>query len=85
MIHSMSGGILSELGSYTFVKVAFDGMPAPYWYVADFDVQEGDRVKAPYGASNAARVGTAVKVERNVGGQVTPVPLNRVKRLIGIA
>lgn len=85
MIHSMSGGILSEVGSYTFVKVVFDGDPAPYWYVADFDVNEGDRVIAPRGRADVPTAATVVKVERNVNGQVTPVPLKRVKKLFGMA
>lgn len=82
MIHSMSGGILSAVGSYTFVKVIFDDDPVPYWYVADFDVKEGDRVYAPKGRADIAKLATVVKVEQNVNGQVTPVPLNRAKKLL---
>ncbi|MCH5163128.1 MAG: hypothetical protein J1G38_06540 [Clostridiales bacterium] len=85
MIHSMSGGILSDYGTYTFVKVAFEGEPAPRWYISEFDVEEGDKVRAPFGRIDAERVGTVVKVERNVSGQVTPVPLKSAKRLIGKA
>ena len=81
MIHSMSGGILSDVGSYTFVKVVFDGDQTPYWYVADFDVEVGDRVVAPRGRADIPTECTVVKVEHNVNGQVTPVPLNRVKKL----
>ena len=82
MIHSMSGGILSEYDSYTFVKVVFDGDARPYWYVSDFDAEIGDRVSAPFGVGGAGKPATVVKVEHNVSGQVAPVPINRVKRLI---
>lgn len=85
MIHSMSGGVLSEYGSYTFAKVKFDGIDAPYWFIAEFDVQEGDPVLAPFGAAAMPRQATVIKVERNVSGQVAPVPVKRAKRLIGRA
>lgn len=81
MIHSMSGGIISDAGSYTFVKVAFDdgGM---FWYVTEEPAEEGDVVKVPRGMSNAATTGRVVRVERGVSGQVTPVPLKSAKRVI---
>lgn len=82
MIHSMSGGVLSDVGAYTFVKVVFDGDSAPYWYVCDFDVEEGDRVYAPRGRADIPTACTVVKVEQNVNGQVTPIPLNRAKKLL---
>lgn len=81
MIHSMSGGVLSEYGTYTFVKVRFDGDDRPYWYVSEFDVEEGERVLAPFGTGNG-KAATVIKVEHNVSGQVAPVPVKRVKRLI---
>ncbi len=48
MIHSMSGGIIKDPGSYTFVKIAFDDDPekTPYWYVSDFSVAEGGHARA---------------------------------------
>lgn len=82
MIHSLSGGVLSEYENYTFVKVVFDGNSVPYWYVSDFDVAEGDRVSAPFGAGGLGKPATVVKVEYNVSGQVAPVPIKRVKKLI---
>lgn len=81
MIHSMSGGVLSEFDNYTFVKVVFDGS-TPYWFVTDFEVSEGDRVLAPFGAGGIGKAATVVKVENNVSGQVSPVPIKRVKKLI---
>lgn len=82
MIHSMSGGVLSEYGTYTFVKVKFDGDERPYWYVSDFEVQEGDRVSAPFGAGGLGKPATVVRVEQNVSAQVAPVPVKRAKKLL---
>ena len=82
MIHSMSGGVLSEYGTYTFAKVKFDGDERPYWYVSDFDVSEGDRVLAPFGAGGAVKEATVLRVEYNVSGQVAPIPIKRAKKLL---
>lgn len=82
MIHSMSGGVLSEYGTYTFVKVKPDDADTPYWYVCDFDVEEGDRVAAPFGAGGASRPATVLRVELNVSGQVAPIPVKRAKKLL---
>lgn len=83
MIHSMSGGVLSEYDSYTFVKITFEDGGRPYWYVSDFEVSEGDAVTAPFGG--AVKRATVIAVEQNVSGQVTPVPLRSVKKLISKA
>ncbi len=82
MIHSMSGGVLSESGSYTFVKIKFDGEDKPYWYISEFDVEEGDRVSAPHGVSGLGKPAVVVKVEHNVSGQVAPVPVKRAGKLL---
>ena len=82
MIHSMSGGVLSELGAFTFVKVKFDGDEKPFWYICDFEVAEGDRVSAPFGASGLGKPATVLRVEQNVSGQVAPIPVKRAKKLL---
>ena len=46
MIHSLSGGVISDGGIYTFVKVELDG--APRWYICPFPVKEGDCVVVSY-------------------------------------
>lgn len=84
MIHSMSGGVIKDAGSHTFVKVLFDGEDTPFWYVTDLFVEQGDMVKAPRGRENAPAIGTVVRVEQNVSGQVTPIPLRSAKRIISV-
>ena len=83
MIHSLSGGVIKDYGSYTFVKVIFEGEERPYWYIAEFAVEEGDKVTAPFGKAEMPREATVVKVERSVNGQVTPIPLRSAKKLFG--
>lgn len=80
MIHSMSGGVMSDLGAFTFVKVIIDGCAAPYWYICDLDIEEGDAVIVPLGG--AEKRATVLRVERNVSSQVAPVPVKRAKRVL---
>ena len=84
MIHSMSGGIIKDVGTYTFVKIVFDDdeQKTPYWYISDFSVEVGDSVSAPRGKADMVGIATVVKVEPNVNGQVTPIPLRSAKKLI---
>ncbi len=84
MIHSMSGGIIKDVGTYTFAKVVFDDdeQKTPFWYISDFSVNVGDSVCAPRGKANMPAQATVVKVENNVSGQVTPIPLRSAKKLI---
>lgn len=84
MIHSLSGGVIKDYGSYTFVKVIFDGEERPYWYISDFHVEEGYKVTAPFGRADMPREATVIKVESNVSGQVTPIPLKTAKKLLGV-
>lgn len=81
MVHSMSGGVLSEYGANRFVKVKFDDDERPYWYICDFEVSEGDRVSAPFGATGCGKPATVLRVE-DVSGQVTPIPIKRAKKLL---
>lgn len=80
----MSGGVLSEYGTYTFAKVAFDGETTGYWYVSDFDTKIGDRVLAPRGTGNIEKPATVLRVEYNVDGRVAPIPIKHTKKLISI-
>ena len=81
MIHSLSGGVIRDYGSFVFVKVVFEENPErPYWYISEFEVEEGDTVTAPLGGE--VKRAKVVRVEDNVSGQVTPIPLRSAKKLI---
>ena len=86
MIHSMSGGVIKDPGAYTFVKIAFDDDPenTPHWYISDFSDEAGDRVSAPRGRADMPARATVLRVEKNVSGQVTPVPLRSAKKLLNL-
>ena len=78
MIHSLSGGVIADNGSYLFAKVEILG--APYWYIAPFAVEAGDRVLAPLGREERLVEGTVLRTELCTP-QTAPFPMNRVKRL----
>ena len=82
MIHSLSGGIISENGKHTFVKVELNGMP--YWYLSPFStVKEGDKVSVPFGRGDLPTETVVLKVEENTA-QCAPVPMNRIKEIYQI-
>lgn len=78
MIHSLSGGVIAENGKHTFVKVELGG--APYWFLADCAVKEGDRVLVPFGKGDLPTEAIVIKKEENTA-QCAPVPMNRIKEI----
>lgn len=78
MIHSLSGGVIAENGNHLFAKVEIFG--TPYWYLAPFTVEAGDKVLAPFGKSEQLVEGTVIRTELCTQ-QTAPVPMNRVKSL----
>ena len=81
MIHSMSGGVLSDNGIYTFAKVRFEDTVG--WYIAPRGVKAGDRVMAPL--RGVSREGRVERIE-TCTAQTAPIPLSRaqeIERVIG--
>lgn len=77
MIHSLSGGVLSDGESRLFVKVIAEGTPC--WYLSpDLTVTAGDEVLVPFGRGTAQG-----RVERTMfaDGKTSPVPLSRAKEI----
>lgn len=82
MIHSLSGGVIRENGSYTFVKVQVEG--ELLWYLSPTSkVEAGARVSVPYGRGDLPREGRVVKVE-SANAQCAPCPMNRIRELYEI-
>ncbi len=77
MIHSLSGGVIADNMPVTFAKVDILGMP--YWYIAPFKVEVGEKVLAPYKEGRLVE-GIVLKVE-TCSPQTAPVPLSRAKFL----
>lgn len=78
MIHSLSGGVIAENGTYVFAKVEVDGMP--YWYLAPDCTKAGEKVLVPFGKRDVLREGTVMKTEI-CNAQCAPVPMNRIKKI----
>ena len=76
MIHSMSGGVLSDGGIYFFAKVRFEDTVG--WYLAPHGVKAGDRVLAPF--RGESREGTVERTEVCTA-QTAPVPIARANTI----
>ena len=76
MIHSMSGGVLSDGGIYTFAKVRFEDTVG--WYLAPRGVKAGDRVMAPF--RGESREGVVERIE-SCTAQTAPVPPSRAQEI----
>ncbi len=79
MIHSMSGGVLTTYSDILFAKVDVEGMP--YWYIAPFRVEAGDKVAVPF--SGGERVGIVLKTEVCTG-QTAPVSVKHAREILRI-
>ncbi len=81
MIHSLSGGVISDGGIYAFVKVEVEG--APRWYLSPaFTVKVGDRVIVECGGKRYTA--EVLKVEKCTP-QTAPCPMSRVREIEGFA
>ncbi len=78
MIHSLSGGVIADNMPVTFAKV--DIMGAPYWYIAPFPVEVGEKVLAPFGREERLTEAVVLKVE-TCTPQTAPVSVSRAKML----
>ena len=76
MIHSMSGGVLSDGGIYYFAKVRLEETVG--WYLAPRGVKAGDRVIVPFGGKS--REGVVERTE-TCTAQTAPVPLSRAREI----
>lgn len=82
MIHSLSGGVICDVGIYSFAKVEYlEGFDAGriYWYLNEFpELKEGNIVIVPCGrASVRAKV---LRIEEN-SEQIAPIPMNRIRSI----
>lgn len=80
MIHSLSGGVLSDGGICFFAKVDVAGTPA--WYLAPRMLAAGVRVVVPVGRSGRAE-GVVVRCE-SVTPQTAPVPVGRARTILRV-
>ena len=81
MIHSLAGGVVKEAEFFDFVKVKTDD-GCSFWFINDiFDLKIGDLVLAPIGKNNVLTKAVVERIDKNVNGQTSPLPLKRMKRI----
>lgn len=80
MIHSLSGGVISEYDKLIYVFVEFpDGVKA--WYISPFgSIAAGDRVRVPCGSRGVLREAKVLRVDI-VTKQTAPFPVNRTREV----
>ena len=69
MIHSLSGGVLSDGGVLWFAKVDVAGTPC--WYLSPHTLAAGTRVRVPFGGGSAE--GEVLRIAGPAGDQLQPV------------
>ena len=80
MIHSLSGGVLSDGDIYTFAKVESEG--ASRWYISPLPVKEGDKVLVPFGMLDE-KEGIVLKVESHTV-QTAPCSIKRAPEILKV-
>ena len=80
MIHSLSGGVLSDGDIYTFAKVDVEG--ASRWYISPLPVKEGDRVVVPLNLLDE-KEGVVLKVESHTP-QTAPCSVKRASEILRV-
>lgn len=79
MIHSLSGGVLSDGGVYGFAKVRVNDVPR--WYLNGCGAEAGDRVLVPFGGGNAE--GVVERVE-SCTAQTAPCSLRHAAQILAV-
>ena len=82
MIHSLSGGVMSDVQHVDFAKVEIDG-EGVFWYISKIEgLKEGDRVIVPFGRNGEKVTGKVLRIDKNVSSQVSPIPFKHAKYII---
>ena len=82
MIHSLSGGVLSENNIVDIAKVQFETGEI-YWYICNIEnIKVGQIVLVPFGKSDKPTKAKILRIDKNVSSQTSPVPFSRMKEII---
>lgn len=83
MIHSLAGGIVSETEFFDFAKVETENAQI-MWFISNLpDLGVGDKVIVPVGRGEVEMVAKVLRVDKHVNGQTSPLPLKKMKKIIG--
>ncbi len=77
MIHSLSGGVISDNTVFTFAKVQLE--QEARWYIAPFPVSAGDHVLVPY-KRQGPTAGIVIKTEIGTA-QTAPVSVKYAREI----
>ncbi len=80
MIHSLSGGVLSDGEFYTFAKVETE--EGARWYLSPVSVKAGDRVLVPFAVA-AEREGIVLRVE-NCTAHTAPCSIKHTLEILKV-
>ena len=87
MIHSMSGGVLSNHGKHDYAKVKMlDGERAGdmLWFISELpELKVADKVVVQ-NFSYGQNIGEVVRIDKNVDEFSFPIPYKRMKKIIKI-
>lgn len=82
MIHSLSGGVISEDEITNYAKVQFENGDI-YWYKTQMqDLNENDFVLVPFGNTNKPLKAKVIRLDKNISSKCAPVPAKRAKEII---
>ena len=82
MIHSLSGGVMSDVQHVDFAKVEIEG-EGVFWYISKIEgLKEGDKVIVPFGRDGEKVTGKVLRIDKNVSSQVSPIPFKHAKYII---
>lgn len=84
MIHSLSGGVISQYDTYLYCKVKFEEniTPAWCWYISPYPhICANQRVLVPFFGREI--VGVVERVDK-VSAQTAPYPVKRTQEIISI-
>lgn len=84
MIHSLSGGILSENKPLDFVKVEIqdDYFSGIFWYITEIkNLKVGDFVLVPFGKQDVLVKAKILRIDKNVSPLSSPVPTKHAKHI----
>lgn len=82
MIHSLFGGVMSDVQHVDFAKVEIEG-EGVFWYISKIEgLREGDKVIVPFGRDGEKVTGKVLRIDKNVSSQVSPIPCKHAKYII---
>lgn len=85
MIHSLSGGVITQYDKFTYVFVRIEGGAedgVKRWYISPFPaIKAGDRVEIPTVSGEGRAEVLRVEI---VTAQTAPFPIKRTKEISGI-